>query len=412
MSQLFFTETGRVISTLGEEVTFYRRARKILRLPPTTLPGSLYVLVRPYQISSPPLRLTVNGCEAAPIQPYASQAFFWHEVWLDPAWLKSGTNTFEFWADATSMVAWGLALEGGQAQPDSYISDDAGATWRNEKMGYLNATRAEYIVRVRLAEGQDPPPPAFTWENVQHPRLDSLRARLPAELLQPVPFLDRVRTLSSWISQMGSRRAAGVALQYAPWDAETILDWSIAQQGHDGRLPIIMCVQYGVAFVICCQALGLRARCNVLTTGITSYNGHFASEVWSYEHAKWIFVDADFDIMFAADGVPLSVAEMRAAGAELEKLVTYGPAAAVPRHLPAVEEYIQTHMLTGAFIGHRSLWPRTDFLSHPELTPPGHGVTAFSETELVWEVSNQQAGYGMFPNFAQADYFDAPPQVD
>jgi hypothetical protein len=75
-----------------------------------------------------------------------------------------------------------------------------------------------------------------------------------------------------------------------------------------------------------------------------------------------------------------------------------------------MEAFIQAQIFQDAtWANHRSLWPRTDFLSHPELTPPGHGVTSYSETNLVWEIKDQDEGFGMFPYFGNQDYFNAPP---
>jgi hypothetical protein len=65
--------------------------------------------------------------------------------------------------------------------------------------------------------------------------------------------------------------------------------------------------------------------------------------------------------------------------------------------------------LRGLWIRSRGIWARTDFLSRPELTPPGHGTTAYCETSLVWEQPLRGRGFGMFPFFAEAGYFAAPP---
>ena len=46
MSKLYLSENGRVVPTLCEELTTYRRARKLLHLPPTSGPGVLHLLAR------------------------------------------------------------------------------------------------------------------------------------------------------------------------------------------------------------------------------------------------------------------------------------------------------------------------------------------------------------------------------
>jgi hypothetical protein len=334
----------------------------------------------------------------------------WHTVTLPPGVLVAGLNTFEFWCNAPAMTGWGLALEHGHAQPESYVSDDGGLTWRNRKMSYLNASSGEYLVRVRLAEGADPPPPAMVWETPTHPRLANLRQQMPAAALdERAPRLQRLQALSTWLSQSWPHTHSGHASLYTPWDAETILAWGGQQRGHDGRRPITMCVHYGVSFVTACQALGLPARCAIFTSEINLFDGHFAAEAWVEEYQKWVFIDPNADALFMRAGVPLAVTEVQAVRAHVAELVHWGPGAAGQRAVPHMEAFVQENMLAGLYLRRRSLWPRADFLSHPEYSPPGHGSTAYAETSLVWETNDRDQGFGMFPYFGDAAYFDAPP---
>jgi len=410
MSKLYLSESGNVVPTLCEELTIYRRGRKVLHLPPTAAPGTLYILGHSYAGSGLPLRLAVNGVEVPAIQPKSPLSYLWYDVSIPPSLLRPGVNTFEFWTDATAMNAWSLAIEAGHAQPESFVSDDGGKTWRNEKMGYLNVLRGEYVVRMRLAEGEDPAPPAMVWEDPANPRLESLRRIMPKQALEPGPLLERVRALTSWISSSWEHTDSARATQYAPWDAETILAWGRARVGHDGRLPIVMCVHYAVTFVTCCQAAGIPARCAAFMGSINGFDGHFTAEVWFEEYGKWVFVDPNLDAIFWKDGVPLSVTEIQRAGSDLSELVEWGSGSEFQRRYPHILEFIQNNFLRGLFIRHRSIWPRADFLSHPELTPPGHGSTAYCETNLVWEKRDLLRGFGMFPYFADPAYFDAPPR--
>lgn len=411
MSKLYLSEQGHVIPTLCEELTTYRRARKVLHLPATAAPGTLYILARPYADSGPPLRLRVNDVEVAAIPPGPWPAYAWYEVSIPASLLRPGANLFDFWTDATAMNAWSLAIEDGHAQPESFISDDGGQTWRNEKMGYLNVLRGEYVVRIRLAEGQDPPPPAIVWEDPANPRLESLRRIMPAQALEPAPLLTRVRALTSWISSSWEHTDSLRASQYAPWDAETILAWGRARVGHDGRLPIVMCVHYAVTFVTCCQAIGIPARCAVMMGTPNGSDGHFVAEVWFEEYGKWVMVDPNLDAILWKDGVPLSVTEIQEAGSDLGNLVEWGPGTEYQRQYAHIREFIEKNFLRGVFIRHRSIWPRADFLSHPEFSPPGHGSLAYCETNLVWETRDLERGFAMFPYFGDAAYFDAPPQL-
>jgi hypothetical protein len=307
------------------------------------------------------------------------------------------------------MDSWSLALEEGHREPDSFVSTNNGQKWRNEKMGYLNVSRGEYVVRVRLSEGVDPAPPAMNWENPKTPRLRRLLELLPRETLEPGPTLGRIRVLMTWVCTRWEYRNLTNGVVLAPWDAETIITWGQAGQGHAGREPVVMCVHYGVTFVTCCMALGIPARCAIFTGAIGGWNGHFTVEVWFEEFGKWVMVDPNMDAILFQDGIPLSVSEIQQAAPDLTDLIHWGPGHDFQIKNPLIEPWIRENYLQGICFRHRSIWPRTDFLSHPELTPT-HTTTSYSETNLVWEAKDLYEGFGMFPYFGDHDYFDAPPR--
>jgi hypothetical protein len=410
MNKLYLSEEGNVVPTLCEEVTNYRRVRKVLDLPSTASAGTLFILARPHASASPPLRLSVNGVEQPPLPAGStSTAYYWHSTEVNPSGLRRGANTFEFWTEAPAMTAWSLAIEAGHPNPQSFVSDDGGKTWRNRKMAYLNVLSGEYVVRMRLGEGQDPPPPAMVWEDPSNPRLKRLRTIAPSAALAPGTLMDRVRALTSWLSASWEYTNSGRAAQYAPWDAETILEWGKAKSGQDGQRPIVMCVHYAVCLVSFCQALGIHARPAVLTGDISGGDGHFVAEVWFPEFKKWVMVDPNEDAILWKNGVPLSIPEIRAEGSNIAPLIQWGPGAAFQQSFPAMQAWVKGVYLPGVCFRHRGIWPRADFLSHPELTPSCHGSTAYCETGIVWEKADLQSGFGMFPYFGSPEYFDAPP---
>src|SRR6266498_3445051 len=241
MSKLYYSETGHVVASLCEELTDYRRARKILHLPSTSSPARLFLLARAYPETQMPLMISVNGTELPSLMPPARDLYLWHEVLVDASLLVPGKNVFEFWTDSYAMDAWSLALEDGHEEPESFVSTDSGKTWRNEKMGYLNVSRGEYIVRVRLAEVSDPTPPSMVWEDPDNPRLDRLLAQLPTQILEPGSTLERIRLLMTWVCTSWEYRNLSNGVQLAPWDAETIISWGRAGRGHAGREPVVMC---------------------------------------------------------------------------------------------------------------------------------------------------------------------------
>ena len=200
MSKLYYTEQGRVIVSLSEELTFYRRARKVLDLPGTASPAEIFVLARPFPSYAGPLRISINGHELPPTMPVPVNSFLWYRAEAEPGLVRPGANVIDLWTDASSMTGWGLAMDCGVANPGSTVTDNAGASWRRENMGYLNAQIGEYVVRVRLAEESDPSPPTQVWEVGEHPRLQTWRNMIPSEVRAPGSLLQRVRGLSSWLS--------------------------------------------------------------------------------------------------------------------------------------------------------------------------------------------------------------------
>ena len=415
MSRLYHTEIGHVVATLSEELTRYRRARKVLSLPTTSANGTLYVLARPYPDSEKPLHLAVNGERLPAIEPKSLTEYLWYEAALAPAVLRPGENQFEFWTDSTAMDSWSLTLEAGHQEPLSWISDDGGASWRNEKMGFLNVLRGEYVVRVRLEEGRDPPPPELVFENPDNTRLKELRQRMPRNLLQAEKPLDRIRALSSWLSASWEHAGNSIGDVYSPWDAETILSWGGNQQGHAGQRPIVMCVHYATSLVSFSQAIGIPARCVIFWPMLNSFDGHFVAEVWIDEYKKWVMVDPNLDAIYWRGNNPMSATEIKdeviGSGRSLEDFVEWGPGTLSQRQNPRMEDWLKDRYLDGEWLRHRSIWWRSDLLSRPELSPPGHGYTAYCETGLVWETKDLERGFGMFPYFGEPKYFDSPPTI-
>ena len=147
------------------------------------------------------------------------------------------------------------------------------------------------------------------------------------------------------------------------------------------------------------------------TESLNGPMGHFLSEVWFDEFQKWVVVDPQLDTIYFDDGIPLSFDELRAAGSTAGRLAVFGPGIAFQRRYAHIEAgFIEAK--AGQKINwarHRGLWPRADFLTRPELTPPGHGTTAYCEANLVWEIRELEEDYGMFPYFGDQGYFNAPP---
>ena len=188
------------------------------------------------------------------------------------------------------------------------------------------------------------------------------------------PILDRVRALTTWLASSWEHANSAVAMQFAPWDAETVLDWGAAQRGHNGQRPIVHCVHFSSTFVSCCQAVGIPARGAVFTNQQPDgWFGHFTAEFWSDEHEKWVMVDPQIDALFVDNGEPMSVNEVQAARSELSKYTEFGPGTNEQRKNPRLYDFIDVGYPVGRSFKHRSVWYRSDLLTHPEYSPPPTG---------------------------------------
>jgi len=409
MSRLYHNESGRVIPSLCEELTRYRRARVILALPATGSDGVLFLLARPHRTGGNPLQFTINGVRQEAMHPGPDLHYRWYERTVKVEDLREGDNVVELWTDDSAMTGWSLALEPGAFPSRCMLTDDGGARWRPDRMGYLNAVQGNYCVRIRLREGRDEPPPDMTWESADHPRAQSLRDLIPRRIGNGTSRFDQVRGLSSWLASSWEHSGSRRATVYAPWDAETILAWGGSRRGHNDEQPITMCVHYAVAFVSACQVLRIPARCAVLMGTPNGYDGHFVAEVWFEEYHKWVMVDPNTDAILFRNGQPLSIEEIQVLGGGLAPYVEWGRGARYQQTFAHMRDFIRNNLVRGVCFRHRSVWPRTDFLSRPEHSPPGHGSVSYCETDLVWNESDLDSGFGMFRYFAPAAFFTDPP---
>lgn len=408
MSQLYATESGMQIPTLGEELTTRRRARKELILPATIGDARIYILAASRRGGLRPLRVAVNGTELAAILP-AGPRYRWYEAPVSASVLAEGVNRIELWTDSVAMDSWSVAVEYGHVASGSWVSVNSGAAWSRDRIGHLHVAPGEYVVRVRLAEGDDPAPPAVVPTSAEAAGMDQIRALLPRSALEPGDTIDRARALATWTSSAWRYRNERQGEQYAPWDPMTILAWGRDDLGHDDRLPIVMCMHYAVVFIAACATVGISARPLVLADDFNGVRGHFAAEVWLPEGQRWVFVDPNQDAVFYSDGRPLSTAEVRAAGGGLASLVRWGPGHARQSRSPAMRRWIRDVMLSGLCFVHRGVWLAGDFTSRPDRMPPAHGAGAYSELDIVWEAADLKQGFGMFRYFADRDWFDAAP---
>lgn len=411
MSRLYYRESGRAIPTLGEELSAWRRARKRIRLPSTNADARLYVLARAEQECAIPLRVSVNNRTTIDVAPRGVGFHRWYEVPLPASILIGGENAIEFWCDTPHVGKWSVAVEyreGGRSES----SHDGGESWRSSALGHAGIGRGEYVARVRISEGEDPPPPSVHFETQRSAGLRRIRAFLPTELKADSGSpLARVRRLSSWLSLRWPYLTTREGIIHAPWDPPAIDAWARSGRGAAGQPPVIWCVHFSISLALLCAALGITARCAVVCEENTK-NGHSVTEVWIPELRRWIVIDPTFDMTFEAGGIPLSIEGIREHSGNLRRLARKGDG--FKRRLAGEElrSFWEDAYASGRCFTHRSVWVRTDVLTHPRLVPPAHGALSFCETNLVWEHRSHAGEFPMFPYAAPPEYFTAPPGVN
>jgi hypothetical protein len=402
VTRLVAKELGHVITTLGEEINGRRHARTTIELDGG--PATLFVLARAHRPDGPPLRVTVGQAFSGEILARDDRSMKWHELSL-PAGTGQGTTEVVLASEGVALSSWSLAVD--HTVSGDELSVDGGRSWSSERIGYMGVGAGRYLVRARVDSGRDPAPAPHVWE-ADSSAFDELLVRIPTAARDAADPWDAVRVLSTWVAKSWTYRNTSEALQYAPWDPVTILDWGERELGHAGNLPVVMCVHYAVVFAAACQALGIPARCAALTGSINGANGHFVAEVWIERWGRWVMIDPTYDVVIEGPDGPAGLRTIRELG-DLRPYVRAGDGIEALLATKAGRQWFDEIFLPGVCFQNRSLWPRSDFLSGPEFSPPGHGTSSYSELELVWEERSRRNGFGMFRYFADDEWFDAPP---
>ncbi len=411
---LFLTERGRVLLHNNEEISRWRRAKKRLRLPAAAARAGadLWILLQMYEGNRAPLEVFLNGAPLARIEPDASltPCPIWSRVEVSPGRLLEGANDFELRASSSAMNSWMVCLEPGHRDPESFISTDGGASWRNHDMGVYNVLRGEYVIRLRsCAEPlRDPPPPPLVYEDPSHPRVKESLELVPAGIRGITDPWEQVLALRTWVARSWAHRASGPI--YTPWDPWTILDWAKMNRGEGREDTICMCVHFATLFAALAAALGHGARCAVITEALDKQTGHFMAEVWDARLKRWILHDPNFDVHYA-DGEPLSMIDLARHAHQgrtfADWLVT---GEGMPRGPAGLIEIFHDYFVSGKSFRLSGIWSRNDYVSDPAAAPPSHGSVSYCEPEIVWY---SPAGMDLAPMFpyrvAERGYFDAMP---
>ena len=118
--------------------------------------------------------------------------------------------------------------------------------------------------------------------------------------------LDRIRRVCRWVHGRTSHQGWNGDL---PSDALGLLQ--VAEKGGQWR-----CVEYGIVLAGCLNAVGIPARqvggrardAETIAVGA----GHVFAEAWIVDRQRWMFVDAQMDIVgLDSDGTPMNSVEFR-----------------------------------------------------------------------------------------------------
>jgi len=173
-------------------------------------------------------------------------------------------------------------------------------------------TSIERTVHYRIG-AWDRPVPEFVFERHDSPHLTAFRQRygLDSLLGGASNEYDAQLRLAAWV---GSRFEHGT--DSVPGGNHVCSPTDVVQAGAAGAA--YWCEIAARLMVQAATAVGIPAR--VITASRDAYTWeHAVAELWSNQFNKWFVVDTDFNVVFEADGRPLSAWELVHRGPELQR---------------------------------------------------------------------------------------------
>jgi transglutaminase-like putative cysteine protease len=158
----------------------------------------------------------------------------------------------------------------------------------------------------RVEQGPSRPPGdaglPVRFELFNAPRIEQLAARegLAGVVAGAATEFEAVLKLKEWVAAQFPHSSPD---PYPPWDALIVLD------AIRGGLTGGFCAQYSQVLLQSLAALGYPAR-YVEIGRVDNPYAHFPMEFWSNQFNKWVLLDADFNLHFEKNGVPLSALEV------------------------------------------------------------------------------------------------------
>ena len=140
----------------------------------------------------------------------------------------------------------------------------------------------------------------FTFEDMSSPKVTWLQGFTLPIINGLESQWDRYTALRAWVREQIPYIDP---VMQSEWDAQKILRavWNNPSVG-------FICDAFAATYVSACVSVGLNAR--MIHLGDDRDFGHYATEVWSDDHQKWVFMDPLYNWHFTLDGLPLSAVEL------------------------------------------------------------------------------------------------------
>lgn len=172
---------------------------------------------------------------------------------------------------------------------------------------------ARELAKIRGHVPDDPDVPVFVFERPDAPHLVALRTkyRLNEVVAGAKSEYEAQLKLAEWV---GTRYEHGT--DDPPGGRQVCDPVAVIESGARGAR--YWCEVAAYTMIHAAQSLGWPAR--MITGSTDGYTWeHAVAELWSSEHRKWYVVDADFNVVFETDGVPLSAWELVHEGPALKE---------------------------------------------------------------------------------------------
>jgi hypothetical protein len=199
-----------------------------------------------------------------------------------------------------------LAVLGPADQPDVHSKEyvriedlfsSAASTGLPDRRMHLQRVHNERIVRSRYQ---------FSYQPYDEPRLQALRDayRLDEVVAGATDEFHAMILLRNWTRSQFRRR--DYQPRVANFDALAVLDRRLRNttgEPYDPARHFNPCHFFPLLYSQIMLSMGYQARLVSITHGMT--------EVWSNQYRKWVTMDAELNLHYEKDGIPLNMAEMR-----------------------------------------------------------------------------------------------------